>query len=230
MVVVEAVLFDWGETLVHFEWDDDLLVAGHAAGLRAIGRGDEAAAFSLRFHDDLLPGLVPGSDYEGLLREELGLADDALRSFLAAEHAAWQPGIALLAAGHALLDALRARGLKLAVVANHWPEPAWIVRDEIERLGVAERVDSIVLAGEVGVRKPAPAVFERALAELGVDPLAAVFVGDRLEADVAGAASLGLTTVQALWFAADEAAGGVEPDFLAFTPMDVLNIVRRLAL
>ena len=36
--------------------------------------------------------------------------------------------------------------------------------------------------------------------------------------------------MQALWFPADDAAVDVEPDFLAFTPMDVLNIARRLAL
>ena len=31
-----------------------------------------------------------------------------------------------------------------------------------------------------------------------------------------------MTTVQALWFRADDAPG-IEPDFMAFTPMDVLN-------
>ena len=57
-----------------------------------------------------------------------------------------------------------------------------------------------------------------------------MFVGDRLEADVQGAANVGMTTVQALWFAADDSPAAVEPDFLAFTPMDVLNAVRRVAL
>ena len=32
-----------------------------------------------------------------------------------------------------------------------------------------------------------------------------------------------MTTVQALWFRADDTPATVEPDFLAFTPMDVLN-------
>jgi hypothetical protein len=34
--------------------------------------------------------------------------------------------------------------------------------------------------------------------------------------------------VQAYWFRADEDERGLEADFEAFTPMDVLNIVRRL--
>ena len=56
----------------------------------------------------------------------------------------------------------------------------------------------------------------------------ALFVGDRLETDVRGAHALGMTTVQALWFHADEAVDGVQPDYEAFTQMDVLNIVERL--
>jgi len=47
---------------------------------------------------------------------------------------------------------------------------------------------------------------------------------------VQGAANVGMTTVQALWFVADDTPLGIEPDFMAFTPMDVLNAVRRLAL
>jgi hypothetical protein len=48
--------------------------------------------------------------------------------------------------------------------------------------------------------------------------------------DVQGAGRVGMTTVQALWFVADQTSAGVEPDFMAFTPMDVLNAVRRVAL
>ena len=44
--------------------------------------------------------------------------------------------------------------------------------------------------------------------ELGVDPAHAMFVGDRLDADVQGAAEVGMTTVQALWFRADDDTRG----------------------
>jgi putative hydrolase of the HAD superfamily len=86
-----------------------------------------------------------------------------------------------------------------------------------------------VLSGEVGARKPDPAIFERALGELGVDATAAIFIGDRLVDDIEGAAGVGMTTVQALWFRVDDGPAEVEPDAQAFTPMDVLNFVRRLA-
>ena len=95
-------------------------------------------------------------------------------------------------------------------------------------MGLAERLDAAVFSSEVGVRKPHPSIFEAALAQLEVDPEDAVFVGDRRYEDVRGAKELGMTTVQALWFRADADERGVDPDFEAFTAMDVLNVVRRL--
>jgi len=91
------------------------------------------------------------------------------------------------------------------------------------------RPDFAVFSSEVGFRKPDPRIFERALEALGVAPENALFVGDRLYEDVRGAGELGMTTVQALWFRADEHPDGAEPDHQAFTQLDVLNIARRLA-
>src|SRR5665647_2812794 len=52
--VLEAVLFDWGETLMHWEWDPDLLAAGHAAGLRALGH-EPRPTLTERFREAYLP-------------------------------------------------------------------------------------------------------------------------------------------------------------------------------
>jgi HAD superfamily hydrolase (TIGR01509 family) len=228
--VLAAVLFDWGNTLVQFTWDDELLAAGHRAGLTAIGRDDDAAAFASRFRDELLPHMSSDDDYAELLRGLLGnLSDAEVAAFQDAEHEAWRPAHALLGAAHALLDSLRGRGLKTGLVANAWPEPGRLLRRDAEELGVAERMDAMVFSTDVGARKPDPAIFLAALAELGVDPVDALYVGDRLDVDVQGAANVGMTTVQALWFNADDTTVAVEPDFMAFTPMDVLSAVRRLA-
>jgi putative hydrolase of the HAD superfamily len=127
---------------------------------------------------------------------------------------------------HALLESLRSRGLKLALVSNAFDPPELLHRD-LGRMGLAERLDVAVFSSEVGRRKPDPLIFRTALDRLGVEPDQALFVGDSLEADIAGAAALGMQTVQAVWFRADKAEGP-EPDFQAFTQMDVLNIVRRL--
>jgi putative hydrolase of the HAD superfamily len=95
-------------------------------------------------------------------------------------------------------------------------------------MGIADRLDAAVFSSEVGKRKPHPAIFEAALEQLGVEPERSLFVGDRRFEDVRGAKEAGMTTVLAYWFRADEDERGLEPDYEAFTQMDVLNVVRRL--
>jgi putative hydrolase of the HAD superfamily len=226
--VLKAVLFDWNNTLVEFTWDDELLVAGHEAALRAIGRDDEG--FTERYRDVVLERATPGDDYGDLLRELLGeLSAAEVDRFVDAEHEIWRSAHAVLGSAQALLQALRGRGLKTAIVANSWPEPARLLRADVAAFGLGDLIDLCVFSSEVGSSKPDPAIFLYALGELGVDPLDAMFVGDRLVADIRGAANVGMTTVQALWFTADDDAAGIEPDFMAFTPMDVLNAAIRLA-
>jgi len=234
--VLSAVLFDWGDTLMRWAWEPELLAAGHAAGLRAIGR-EELPSLTDRFREAYLPllwapGMLEEVEYRALVRrllsEEGVHVDDAqLELFLEAEHAAWEPARMLAATTHALLESLRGRGLRIALVSNAIDPPALLHRDLV-RTGVAERLDFAVFSSEVGWRKPHPAIFERALEALAVEPHAALFVGDTLATDVAGARALGMHTCQAVWFRADEDADAPEPDFLAFTQMDVLTVVTRL--
>jgi putative hydrolase of the HAD superfamily len=199
-----------------------------------VPRYDETAA---RFREAYMPLLwVPGSvdevEYPGMVRELLGefgaeLSEEELDRFLAAEHAAWEPARLLGAHTHALLDSLRARGLRTGLVSNAF-DPGWLLHEDLARMGLAERLDAAVFSSEVGKRKPHPAIFEAALGQLGVEPGRALFVGDRRYEDVRGAKELGMTAVLALWFRADEDERGLDPDFEAFTPIDVLNVVRRL--
>lgn len=233
--MIHAVLFDWGDTLMEWTWDDSLLVAGQRAGLRAIGH--EELEITERFreaYEPLLwtPGMVEEVEYPGLVRQLLAdfgveIADDELERYLEAEHAEWGPARKLASTTHALLESLRRRGLKLGVVSNAL-DPPWLLHRDLADAGVAERVDVAVFSSEIGRRKPHPEIFRRALEALDVEPSAALFVGDRLYEDVRGASEVGMRTVQALWFRADENPDGADPDFEAFTQMDVLNIVDRL--
>jgi putative hydrolase of the HAD superfamily len=235
--VLEAVLFDWGDTLMQFAYAPELVEAGHRAGLAAIGL-DHRPDLTEHFREEYEPlfwaaGVIEEIEYPQLVRRLLGdfgieVDDEQLGRFLEAEHEAWDPARLLAAHTHPLLDALRERGLKLALVSNAF-DPAWLLHRDLELMGLGERLDFAVFSSEVGLRKPHPAIFERALEALGVEPENALFVGDRLFEDVRGAAELGMTTVQALWFRADEHPDGAEPDYQAFTQLDVLNIARRLA-
>jgi HAD superfamily hydrolase (TIGR01509 family) len=233
--VLRAVLFDWGDTLMEWTPDAELLTNGHRAGFAALGL-DPIPAMTDRFRDVYLkeffaPGVVEEVEYPAQVRRLLGEFDvdvdeDALARFLEAEHAAWAPARQLARSTHALLESLRERGLLLGLVSNAFDPPDLLHRD-IAQLGVTERLDVAVFSSEIGRRKPDPAIFEYALRAIGVDAADTLFVGDNLANDVAGAAALGMHTCQAAWFHADE-SGAATPDFQAFAQMDVLTIAERL--
>jgi putative hydrolase of the HAD superfamily len=237
--VLQAVLFDWGDTLMDFRYDPELVEAGHRAGLETLARDGlpEAGQLAELFRDHYeplfwAPGTIEEVEYPGLVRELLGrfnieVSDEELVRYLEAEHAVWAPAFVLGSTTHALLDALRGRGLKLGLVSNAF-DPPWILQRDLERQGLADRLDVAVFSSEIGRRKPDPVIFETALESLRVPPDETLFVGDRLYEDIRGAGELGMTTVQALWFRADDHPDGGEPDYEAFTQMDVLNVADRL--
>ena len=208
--MLEAVLFDWGNTLVRFEWDDALFAAGHRAAL-----GHDDPEFTARWREVILGDTHGRRPYADLLAE-LGVADPD--AFIDAEHEAWRSAYSVLSMAPALLESLRERGLKTGLVADPWPDPPRILARDIVRLGFAPLLDAGVF-GEDNLR--------RACTQLGVEPRDVLFVGDSL-ADVKKAADAGMTTAQALWFRADDTPR-IEADFQVFTAVDVISIVRRLA-
>jgi putative hydrolase of the HAD superfamily len=66
---------------------------------------------------------------------------------------------------------------------------------KVDALGLGERLDTVVYAGDLDRRKPHAAPFDRALAALDVTPDRAVYVGNSLEYDVAGAFTAGIDAV-----------------------------------
>ena len=169
-------------------------------------------------------------DYLAILSacfSELGceLTDDDVRLF--ARAALWEGELEVAPGTHELLDELRRRGLKLAIVSNT-ALPGWLLEPAFSRQELTERIDTIVLSSEVGKRKPHRAIFDRALDEVGVAPERALFVGDKRYHDVLGASRVGMRTVLATWFREDVRPDGADPDFEAEHPLDVLAIVDRL--
>lgn len=84
-----------------------------------------------------------------------------------------------------LLEVLRRRAGRVVVVSDYEPEA------KLEALELGGRFDRIYAAEEVGRLKPDPAVFRRALADLGIAAEALLHLGDRAETDGAAAAAAG---------------------------------------
>ena len=85
------------------------------------------------------------------------------------------------------LRALRARHLKIGVVSNH----AFDLRPFFREFGLAGYIDAYALSYEVGVAKPVRRIFTEACRMLSVEPANSLMVGDDPISD-GGAAAAGL--------------------------------------
>jgi putative hydrolase of the HAD superfamily len=86
-----------------------------------------------------------------------------------------------------LFDTLRTRGLKLAILSN-WDSRLHRV---VTGLGWRDFLDHVFVSADLGVEKPAPAIFVHAARALGCAPAEILHVGDSIEHDVAGALAAG---------------------------------------
>jgi putative hydrolase of the HAD superfamily len=92
------------------------------------------------------------------------------------------------------LELLRERGLKLGLVSNTaWPAAAH--DPDLEHFDIKHLLECRIYSCEIGWEKPAPQIFHAALDCLGLAPDEAVFVGDFLRYDVAGAQAVGMKAV-----------------------------------
>lgn len=86
------------------------------------------------------------------------------------------------------LVALRAAGVKTAVVSNSEGIVARVIRD----VGLEPHLDLIVDSGLVGVEKPDPRIFAVALDRFRVHANAALHLGDTFTTDILGARAAGI--------------------------------------
>jgi putative hydrolase of the HAD superfamily len=194
---IDAVTVDLDDTLYpQASWLDG---AWQAVATRAAAAGLP--------REDLLAALRAvsgeGSDRGNILDRALrriGASDHPIQPLLEAfrghapDRLPWYPGACeALAALHQIVP--------VAVISDGDPAGQ---RAKLRALGIRTGpgglVDHIVLSDEIGrrFRKPHPAPFRRALAQLGCGARTAVHVGDRPTKDVAGPQDLGMRAVRVL--------------------------------
>ncbi|HWL20023.1 MAG TPA: HAD family hydrolase, partial [Bradyrhizobium sp.] len=93
---------------------------------------------------------------------------------------------------HEAIDALKARGVKLALVTNGAAEPQ---RAKVERFALTHRFDHIQIEGEHGFGKPEERAYLHAMDALGVTARETWMVGDNLEWEVEVPQRLGIYAV-----------------------------------
>ena len=205
MAEIRGVFFDLYGTLLRY---GDMEAAGES-WFHAIRR--ELIACDRAFDEETLIRLCeefllqpepPVQDdgltvYERRMRElglELGLALELeeLRRISAASIAAWHAYTPLDLEAKSVLGELQGR-YKLALISNFDHPPH--VHRLLDELALRPFFDAVVVSGDVGIKKPDPAIFTPALEQTGLVANEALFVGDSPEDDVAGARAAGLRPV-----------------------------------
>jgi len=90
------------------------------------------------------------------------------------------------------LLSLREAGYKLFVATNGEPTKQW---DKLIRLRVALYFEDVFVSGEIGEEK-GPSFFKKILKALDARPQDCIMIGDREEADIAPAKSIGMHTIR----------------------------------
>jgi putative hydrolase of the HAD superfamily len=188
---VLAVVFDWGGVLTT---GIDAAFAQWAASdgvdpeeLGAVLR--EAFAADTPEHPNAVHALerghLTGEQFEQLLARQLAARGSHVPAtgLLARMFAGLSPSESMLG----LAARLRDEGLRTAVLSNSWantyPDDGW---DEL--------FDAVVISGQVGMRKPEPAIYHHVLELLQLPAQRCAFVDD-LAANVRAAAALGMVGV-----------------------------------
>lgn len=96
----------------------------------------------------------------------------------------------LVDGGMEVLETLRAKGYKLAIISNLIGEdeiPMWLEED-----GLKQYFDGVILSSVCHIRKPDPAIYQMACDELGLKPEECVSIADNLARDITGAKAAGV--------------------------------------
>jgi YjjG family noncanonical pyrimidine nucleotidase len=84
--------------------------------------------------------------------------------------------------------------IKLGIITNGFVD---VQRGKLEKTGIADLVDTVLISEETGNIKPHPDVFRLALERLGVAASEAIYIGDSFATDILGAEKAGIRTI---WF------------------------------
>ncbi|TMC61641.1 MAG: HAD family hydrolase, partial [Chloroflexota bacterium] len=124
------------------------------------------------------------------------------------------------------LENLQREGLRLGLVSNAAYLPR-LMKAQLTALGLASYFTGVTFSSEIGLRKPHPAIYQDALAKVGVEASKALFVGDRVREDVQGPKSLGMRAVLTREFRQEDAAGAA--DLVIDRLGDLPPVLDRLA-
>jgi epoxide hydrolase-like predicted phosphatase len=181
--VIKAVVFDWGGVLMRTvddggrrKWEEKLGLPRYAV---------DRVVHGSRSWKEAQSGVISDAEYWADVARQLGLDDGELAEF----RRDYFSGDELDQEMVAFIATLRPR-FQTALLSNASPQ----LEHVLERLGVADLFDVVVISGQVGVQKPDPRIYHIVLDRLGVAPDEVLFVDDFVH-NVEAAAREGIQTL-----------------------------------
>lgn len=172
---IEWIFFDLGSTLI-----------------------DETEAYAHRVRETIAGTNVSVTQFNAVMRRSFSQGSDGYKEALAFFHLQKTPWHSEDERPYpdcaAVLEALKARGYRLGVIANQVPGTA----ERLEKWGLLHFFDVVAASAEFGVAKPDPSIFLRALLKAGCRPESAVMTGDRIDNDILPSQALGMKAVRVL--------------------------------
>lgn len=241
---IEAVLFDYGHTLIYFdERPHSALVSAYEKVNRFLADTLERDVPAAQVLIEQVSKAVDDEiqrDYAAGRPEEVEIAtiyDRALRAIglelepaliervMELEQEGWLNSVHVGPDVVATLDTLRRGRLRLGLVSNAAYLPR-LMKAQLAALDLQPYFDAVSFSSEVGVRKPHPDIYADALSKLGVEARRALFVGDRVKEDIQGPKTLGMRAVLTREWRQEEDPGVA--DFVIQRLSELPTIVDRI--
>jgi len=205
MVERYDVFFDLDHTLWDFDANSrEALADLYAAfNLRAVGIVDEdqfvaeyevhnAECWALHRAGSMHREVLRVERFARTLRDfgidNLGIAEQLATAYIEISPSKTR----LMPGSKEILDYIQTRGHRLHILTNGFRE---VQHRKLDGSGLRKYFDGVFTSEEIGVGKPHPEAFMRALTHVQAHPSSSWMIGDSLEADILGAEQVGLTTV-----------------------------------
>jgi FMN hydrolase / 5-amino-6-(5-phospho-D-ribitylamino)uracil phosphatase len=195
---IDAVIFDWGGTLVPWRTldpHDGWRAYAEVAHADDADRAATLAAALLAAENTRWAQVRDSHDAFTVAQVLADAAADPHDDALDAYREFWVQVTRTDPEAVPMLTTLRGRGLRLGVLSStSWPA-AWH-EDWLRRDGVLHLVDACVWSSDLPFTKPHPRAFLTAMEAVGADdPGRCVYVGDRPYDDISGAKAAGMRAV-----------------------------------
>lgn len=120
-----------------------------------------------------------------------------------------------------MLDNLKKRNILLGIITNGKGQ---FQMDNIQALGIEHYFKVILISEWMGMKKPDPRIFKKALEEINISPYESIFIGDHPENDVKASQNIGMLGI----WKKDDQWDCVQADYIVEDLMEIPVIVEKL--